>query len=175
MKPTAKKLQCDIFAFDPESERLFLTMMMFSFYKASVKSLKRVLGKLNSQRSTSASAPVEASSESAEVDHPVDNTMMPGTAVSRLSTDTQQVPVRATRAPSLEHHDPQPKTPIGVTTGTEDGPRVLQKIRKMLTYVLEIPMGGIFMDSVLADLGIDSVLAIELFTEMREYFNAIVS
>lgn len=174
MRPAPKTLQCDIFVFDPESERLVLTIMEISLQKSSVRSLKRVLGKLNSHKSTAVRAPVKASSERAKADLPVENTT-PAITVSRLTVQTQKMPNGMARTAPTEQQEPQPKKPNGVAMTTKSGPKSLQKIQEMLSDVLEIPPEDISPDSVLADLGIDSLPATELFTEMKIRFNATVS
>lgn len=174
VRPAPKKLQCDIFVFDHDSGRLVLTMMACSFQKASVKSLKKVLGKLNSQKPAALSAAVKASSERSEADLTVDNNT-PATAVSQLTFQAKKVPNGMPETgPTVQQHS-QLKKPNGVAVMSEGGPKSLQKIREMLSDVLEIPLGEISPNSVLADLGVDSLLATELFTEMRARLNATVS
>ncbi|KAI0134029.1 Alpha/Beta hydrolase protein [Xylariales sp. AK1849] len=148
-KPAPKKLQCDIFVFDPESGDLVLTIMAISFQKSSIKSLTRVLGRLNSNKHRIKAAPEERSPDRVRVNIAYETPYVVTTAVEE--------PPKGTEATVVDH------------SGS------LQPTRRMLSDVLEIPVEEILPESDLADLGIDSLMATELFTEMRKRFNSLLS
>lgn len=175
-RPLPKKLQCDVFVFDPQSKNLVLIMMACSFQKASVKSLKRVLAKLNGQPVATMSAPAEAQFENVPVARPIDNIKpLPMAATLSTSLSTKQTSDGTTITAPTAQQSTQQGIPKTVATRSESGPDTLQKVQKMLSDVLEISLGEVSPAALLADLGVDSLLATELFTEIRQRFNVTVA
>ena len=171
-KPSPKKLQCDIFVFEPESGQLVLTIMAISFQKLSIKSLTKTLGRLNSlNKSPTPDAPVTAISSRKETDFSAYSTthaaithqsMEP--APSGESTDTVMAHPPVQEVLSSEKTD---------TTGISSGG--LQEVKQMLSDIIEIPIEEILQDSALEDLGIDSLLVTEIFAELKQRFNISLS
>jgi acyl carrier protein len=168
-----KKLYCDIFVFDPESGHLVLTIMAISFQKASIKSLTRILGRLNSLKipvqaveSPGKVAPTITSSDRVQANPPAfDNTHY-----RHPPWIQPEHPKTAITARHLQKEIPEQ---IIDTTVNNSGS--LQQTKEMLSDVLEIPPRDISSKSVLEDLGIDSLLATELFTEISKRFKISVS
>ena len=168
-KPSPKKLQCDIFVFEPVSGQLVLTIMAISFQKLAIKSLAKSLGRLNSLNKT----PIQDS---------------PGKSISGLiNTDcaasspphatienqpTQQEPFsESTQAhPAIQNEPPNKNSS---TPGSGSG--ALLKVKQMLSDIIEIPIGEISPDSALESLGIDSLLVTEIFAEVRRRFDVSLS
>ncbi|KAK4155038.1 hypothetical protein C8A00DRAFT_13874 [Chaetomidium leptoderma] len=141
-RPSPKTLRCDIFVLDPDSNQLVLTIMAISFQKTSIRSLTKVLGKLNSRKTGALPPPVPA----------------------QTRTETP-----AAWAPQQQHLAQQQQ----VEAKTDD--TTLQKVKEMLAEVIEIPAQNISADATLEGLGIDSLLATELFTEIGKRFKVAVS
>lgn len=168
-RPSPKKLQCDIFVFEPESGDLVLTIMAISFQKLSIKSLTKTLGRLNSHdKSSIPDAPVEGISNLIDTDFPTYSTPH-STTVHQL---TQQEPFTEST---------QARTPVRNVPANEDsrtpasGSVTLQRVKQMLSDIIEIPMGEISSDSALESLGIDSLLVTEIFAEVRQRFKTSLS
>jgi acyl carrier protein/malonyl CoA-acyl carrier protein transacylase len=156
--PTPKHLKCNIFVFEPQTGDIVLTIMSIEFQKVSIKSLKKVLGKLNSQKSPSNENPVV----------PIE--------IRHRRTETAVVASDPTKSAIV----PQPEqvaTVARATTAisTVDGPGSLQKVKEMLRDILEIPINEITPDGSLEALGVDSLLATELFSEINSRFGISIS
>ncbi|KAI0531600.1 hypothetical protein GGR58DRAFT_508326 [Xylaria digitata] len=162
-KPALKTLQCDIFVFD-EAGRLVLTIMSISFQKTSIKSLIRILGRLNSTKKSAA--------ERAAVPFPADDVTAARTAVYH-NLHENKVEASAT-IPQQREEDVEKVAQI-TTAAPHQQDRSLDLARKMLSDVLEIPVDEIRPEGPLEDLGVDSLLATELFTEMSKRFNVTLS
>ncbi|RDA88879.1 hypothetical protein CP532_5399 [Ophiocordyceps camponoti-leonardi (nom. inval.)] len=152
-RPSPKTLLCDVFVFEPESGHLVVTIMSITFQKTSIRSLRRVLGRLNSSKSGVDSAPA--------IEYDGD---------TRRESTTKHIMEYAT---DDNHQSSQEKAIM--TTAETSKSQPLHKTKKMLSDVLEIPPEDISPDSSLEDLGIDSLVATELFTEMSKRFNVVVS
>jgi acyl carrier protein len=173
-RPAPKKLHCDIFVFDPESGHLVLTIMAISFQKASIRSLTRILGKLNSLKTPvqAVKSPVQvvpayARSDRVETDFPAYGT-------THDQNDPRWVQPTHPRT-AIAPQRLQKELPEQTTDTTVNRSGSLQQTRKMLSDVLEIPPEEISPESILEDLGIDSLLATELFTEISKRFKVSVS
>ncbi|KAL7929919.1 hypothetical protein V8C35DRAFT_314154, partial [Trichoderma chlorosporum] len=173
-RPAPKKLQCNIFIFDPESGHLILTIRAISFQKTSIKSLTKVLGKLNSRNIAlhdSARAPTNAPvSFEATKASPV--RWEADLSASRTVTHAPvAAPPRQPEPPRKQVQMPT-AAPDVAQNRAED---MTQKVKEMLSDVLEIPADEIPLESPLEDLGIDSLLATEVFAEISKRFKVSVS
>ena len=171
-KPSPKKLQCDIFVFEPESGQLVLTIMAISFQKLSIKSLTKTLGRLNSlNKSLIQDAPVTGISSRMEKDFSAYSITQ--------STITHQPPEPAPSSESthavVAHPQVQKVLPTQTTDTTGVSSGGLQEVKQMLRDIIEIPIEEISPDSALEDLGIDSLLVTEIFAEVKQRFNTSLS
>ncbi|KAE8148647.1 hypothetical protein BDV25DRAFT_141606 [Aspergillus avenaceus] len=150
--PAPKRLTCNIFVFDPDTQDIVLTILSIEFQKVSIKSLKKVLGRLNSVTS-----PTEGSIKP----------HIPAQASLGRAEKTLQTPV------------PTPPVALHQSLQSEGnaakGFLRLQQIREMLRDVLDIPLDEVTPDTVLEDLGVDSLLATELYTEISKRFGVSIS
>lgn len=140
--PDPNRLVCNIFVFEPETQDIVLIISSIEFQKVSIRSLKKVLARLNDM-----SAPVQ---NAAALNKPPKEAAFAAPARTLV-----------------------PTAPLAVQTdyNTTGNTPWLQRVRKMLQDVLDIPLDDITPDSVLEDLGVDSLLATELFTEMHRRFS----
>lgn len=171
-KPTPKKLQCDIFVFEPESRQLVLTIMAISFQKLSIKSLTKTLGRLNGLNKTPAQdIPTKAISKHRDTDFSDYDATLP-TVVHR----SVQQELSTESSTAITAHSPVQKVPPSktiATTNTSSGP--LPKVTQMLSDIIEISIEDISPDSALDTLGIDSLLVTEIFAEVNQRFKISLS
>ncbi|RYP63076.1 hypothetical protein DL770_009464 [Monosporascus sp. CRB-9-2] len=165
-RPSSKSLRCDIFVFDPQSGDLVLTIMSISFQKTSIKSLTKVLGKLNSRKTPIQTTSAKTDSARLEVNMP---------AVDVTPAVVPRVTAEPTGPPGMVRQPALMDSPHVKADVTKKPPGLLQETKEMLSEVLDIPSEEISLDAILEDLGIDSLLATELFTEMRKRFNVTIS
>ncbi|KAF3481903.1 uncharacterized protein GIQ15_04662 [Arthroderma uncinatum] len=166
--PTPKRLKCNIFAFEPETGDIVLTIMSIEFQKVSIKSLRKVLGKLNSQP-----APIQKSAiqttpiQTAPVQYAPTNVSSNHTGTTFVSN--------ATVAPAPTSRQTPTQIPSGSADTTGNHLGSLQKVKEMLKDILEIPLEEITTNAALEDLGVDSLLATELFSEINKRFGLSIS
>jgi acyl carrier protein len=150
--PASRRLTCDLFVLEPETQDIVLTILSIEFQKVSIKSLKKVLGILNSD-----APPVQ-------------------------SSRVQCIPAKENfcrTGATLEASAPTPRAAVRQSAqlkgSTSRDLLGLQNINEMLRDVLHIPLDDITHDTVLEDLGVDSLLATGLFTEMNKRFGVSIS
>jgi acyl carrier protein len=171
-KPTPKKLQCDIFVFEPESGQLVLTIMAISFQKLSIKSLTKTLGRLNGLNKT----PVQDTPTKAISSHIDTDFSAYGTTHATVVHQSVQQELSTESAHAVAAHSPVQKVPPSetvTTTGISSGS--LQKVMQMLSDIIEISVEEISPDSALEILGIDSLLVTEIFAEVNQRFKISLS
>nr|AGI60155.1 type I polyketide synthase PKS2 [Dolichousnea longissima] len=152
-RTSPKRLQCDIFVLEPQSDEIVLTIMSIEFQKVSIKSLSKILSRLNSPKNPVHDSAPNASSDGIQTDRPSHE-------IGQAATVRQQV------------ENEQPNR----TTDTIENPsESLQKVKEMLNDILEIPLEDISSGSILEDLNIDSLLATEIFTELSTRFKVSIS
>ena len=156
-KPSPKRLQCDIFAFEPESGHLVFNITSIAFQKVSIKSLSKILGRLNSNKVSVQDVATKAP---------------PNTSSDHTETKFQAYHTSHT---ATTHQPMQKQLPDKRTEATSNRSEALQKTKEMLGDVLEISLQEIFPDSILEGLGIDSLLAVEIFAEINKRFNISIS
>lgn len=147
----------DILVFDPRSGALVLTLVGARFSSISFKSLGKKLSRLNGIHN-----PLETSTNS--------NTLEPRHVQEEPSHELTYI-----ENPSGQD---TPNTVGGVPSSEEDqGDQVqlLERVREMLSEVVEIPIGDIQLNSALADLGVDSLMITEVTSELKKRFNAPIS
>ncbi|KAL8831677.1 MAG: hypothetical protein Q9191_000722 [Dirinaria sp. TL-2023a] len=168
-KPSPKKLQCNIFVFEPGSGDLVLAIMAISFQKLSIKSLTKTLGRLNSQNKTSIrDAPIEGMSNLIDTD--LSKSSTPQCTILRQLT--QQGPF----SENIQAHPPVQNVPLNEDSRVPDSNSVtLQKVKQMLSDIIEIPTMEISSDSALESLNIDSLLVTEIFAEVHQRFQISLS
>ncbi|RCI12619.1 hypothetical protein L249_0310 [Ophiocordyceps polyrhachis-furcata BCC 54312] len=207
-RPSPKTLRCNVFVLEPESGHVVVTIMSISFQKTSIRSLRRVLGKLNSRAREGTCIDYEhfitshdgqhqhqyhrhhqhhqhqhyqhhqhqqhqyhqyhQHQQQYQQQHHHDHHQQQHQQQQHHHHDHHQQ--------QQHHHDHhQPSQDKTATAETDDNQANLQRTKKMLSDVLEIPPQDISSDSSLEHLGIDSLVATELFVEMRKRFNVVVS
>ncbi|KAL7940701.1 hypothetical protein V8C42DRAFT_361770 [Trichoderma barbatum] len=173
-RPAPKKLRCNIFVFDAESGHLVLTIMAISFQKTSIKSLTKVLGKMNSRKAPlqdSIRAPINALVSAEATDA---SPVRWEADLSAGRTRTHAPDAALSRQPELPRKEVQMPT-AATDVAQNRAEDSTQKVKEMLSDVLEIPLEEIPLGSSLEDLGIDSLLATEVFTEISKRFKMSVS
>jgi len=171
-KPSPKKLQCDIFVFEPESGQLVLTIMAISFQKLSIKSLTKTLGRLNNlNKAPVQDAPGKAISSRVETDLSAYSTIHDAIIYQPMQQEPSRESTHAVVAPPpVEKVLPSETVP---TSGIGSG--AMQKVKQMLSDIIEIPIEEISPDSDLGGLGIDSLLVTEIFAEVNQRFKVSLS
>lgn len=144
----------DVFVLEPESGDLVLTLMGAKFTRLPFKSLSRTLSKLNGfdQQDSSIEGNEKIKSD------PVSGDMY-----------AQQDDIRN----PTENSDSEASTIV--SSGESDQDQVLEKLQEMLSEVLELPIDDVQPDSVLDDLGIDSLMVTEVISEIKSRFSTIIS
>lgn len=166
-KPTPKKLQCNIFVFEPESGELVLTIMEISFLKLSIKSLTKTLGRLDSLNKTPVKdAPAKGVTGHIETDFSASST--PHAAIT--PQPIQPEPFSESIHTVVAHPPAQKVLPSQTVDTTDIKSESLQKVKQMLSDIIEIPVEEIMPDSALKSLGVDSLLVTEIFAEVNQRF-----
>ncbi|KAM5443073.1 Type I Iterative PKS [Microsporum ferrugineum] len=164
--PSPKRLKCNIFIIEPDTGDLVLTIMSIEFQMVSTKSLRKVLGKLNNQPASMQSG----SNQKVTVKKaPI---QLDSTEYNSDQADKKQIstPILPTVIPS-----PVPQLLHGASEKPQRSLGPLYDVKDMLKDILEIPVEEIKTDSTLEDLGVDSLLATELFSEINKRFGLSVS
>jgi acyl transferase domain-containing protein/acyl carrier protein len=141
-----KRLSCDTFIFEQDSGELVSIVMATEFQKVSTKSLTKILSRLNATK-------------------PSQNAPRYNPAHTEMDPSIYQIQPPAVQQPQIKEHEP-----IKTTVTANDYQESIQEIKKVLGHILEIPLTEIAPDSVLEDLGIDSLLVTEIFAEMNTRF-----
>lgn len=144
----------DIFVIDPESGNLVLALMGTKFTRLPLKSLSRTLSKLDNN--------VQQDTFLAN-DHKIARDQ-------RLDLD--DAPIDGITTP-LENHDSETRTMI--SSGQSDQDQVFTELQEMLSEVLEVPVDDVQPNSALDDLGIDSLMATEVISEIKGRFGTVIS
>ncbi|KAK4194359.1 hypothetical protein QBC40DRAFT_238747 [Triangularia verruculosa] len=144
----------DILVYDTATDGLVAAIMGATFRSVSLKSLERILSRLNGLPSSASSRPPSPPKQSIQSNHP-----------AGLKT--------ATRSITPAHHQvlKQPvatNSPAPVFAETED-------INQMLCSIIEMPADEITPTSTLSELGIDSLLASDVLAEITKLFGVKVS
>ncbi|RMD44083.1 hypothetical protein DV735_g971, partial [Chaetothyriales sp. CBS 134920] len=151
----------DIFVYDSNSGDLVVALLGANFRSVPFKSLVRTLARLNTvsttTRDTDSRQPTPLSSSLDDED------MIPTTTESSSSRQSAIIPL-SNGGRSHETTD-EPSRPN----------KVLQLVREMLSNIMEIPIEDIEASSELDALGIDSLLASEVLTEVQTRFNVTIT
>lgn len=167
--PSPKRLTCNIFVFEPATGDIVLTIMSIEFQKVSIKSLKKVLGKLNSQAKSTTVGKTDPSNATS---------VLRSLPIQEARTEKHSGPPRthlAAPVVSVPEDTNQPLERTGAAKATKILLRSLQRVKEMLRDVLEVPLEEIRSESGLEELGVDSLLATELFSEVSKRFGVSVS
>jgi acyl carrier protein len=146
-----RELVNDIFVFDTISKKLVFLGLGAHFTRVSISSLTKVLSRANngmgnvSQEITQAARLPEAPNAAA-----VDPVVVP----------TKKLRIKSKSKSRTRSHRPS----IG------SAPSVAPDVRKVLAKVAEIPESDVKDDSTLDDLGIDSLMIMEVLTEVQNFF-----
>lgn len=136
------ELTCDVFAIDPQSKRLVLTFMSAKFKSVSIRSLRRLLSRLNTSSSVDSGPPKETIA-----------------TASPNRIETHQGPsIQKERAEAVHHSE-------------SDGAARLREVQEMLSELIEIPLDELQPSSSLDDVGIDSLMITEVMSEIKKRFH----
>ena len=144
----------DIFVLDSDSGNLVLTLMGAVFTSVPLKSLSKILSKLNGFQQL--------------------NPVSPGTGQTEMAGQryTQPDGLKASRRQNASDGDSI------VPNGGEaqgDQTRLMERVQDMLGEVMEIPTSEIQPGSALSDLGVDSLMITEVLSEIKQRFNVAIS
>jgi acyl carrier protein len=146
-----RELVNDIFVFDTISKKLVFLGLGAHFTRVSISSLTKVLSRANNGvqnvgHVTSADARLQASS-------------------SPVVVEPVAAPTKKPRVKSKASSRTRSRRPSNGSTST-----VAPDVRKVLAKVAEVPESDIKDDSTLDDLGIDSLMIMEVLTEVQNFF-----
>ncbi|KAL5341117.1 hypothetical protein BJX70DRAFT_406414 [Aspergillus crustosus] len=139
---TDRTLSNDILVYDAESSELMVMFIGATFHSIAIKSLAKVLAKLNST--------IEEASG-------VDSRAVNGHTPARV--------ISAPTVPSISVIEQSPQASSSMSPG-----KTVNEIRELLSSVLEVPVGDILPNSTLVDIGIDSLLSTEIINEITKHF-----
>ena len=144
----------DIFVLEPESEELVLILMGAKFTKLPLKSLSRTLSKLDDISQHHALASAKKGLEA--------------TPASEGTLEQQN----SAKTPARQGHH----TASGVAPSIQsDQSQILEKLRLMLSEVLEVSVDDIQPNSALNSLGVDSLMRTEVIGEIKGRFGVGIS
>jgi acyl carrier protein/malonyl CoA-acyl carrier protein transacylase len=173
-KPTPKTLTCDIFVLDPQSAIAFIVRSI-SFQKVSVRSLTKILGKLNIRETALRDGTGNAIS-SDQGTYGVAKTEAVTKHGIRPSHETLTAQKPERLLPKHNAFNALGAKSINTTTSMSS-PSIapMSKVVEMLQDILEVPAEAIKPSSKLEDLGFDSLIATELLHETRQRFTITIS
>ncbi|KAK6217920.1 hypothetical protein LQW54_003208 [Pestalotiopsis sp. IQ-011] len=153
----------DIFVYDETSHTLVVGIMGATFKSVSSKAVARSLSRLGTQRPATPElldAKIHAAS-------PQDSdsgyqTSTPSTPPKNVAS--QQSPISQSIDLNTAHQQDD-----------DSRPEVLHLLRKMLSDIIEIPLGEVLPTSKLDDLGVDSLLVTEVAAEVEKRFSVAIS
>ncbi|KAH8886520.1 ketoacyl-synt-domain-containing protein [Thozetella sp. PMI_491] len=145
----------DIFVFDPELNELVLSVMGATFRSVPFKAVARNLRRLN----TLAIAPAVPSSSS----------------LTEHDTEDPGYQSLTPRTPTLRPQQPASTPAATPSLGEAKSGQLSQKVRQMLSDIIEIPMPEIPPTARFVDLGIDSLLVTEVLGEIQKSFTVTIS
>ena len=145
-----KKIMNDIFVFDMDSKRLVLMILGAQFTRVAIKSLVKLLSSAN-----------QAKAGDEREAHDVETARL--TPVHILP---EGKPVLLATADPSSKSKPKPKLNPAASASAD----VDRDVRIVLNKVSEVPIAEIKDDSTLDDLGIDSLMIMEVLTEVQSFF-----
>ncbi|KAL4882675.1 hypothetical protein BJY04DRAFT_217168 [Aspergillus karnatakaensis] len=146
-----KTLSNDILVYDAESGELMVMFIGATFRSTSMNSLAKILSKLNTNAQD---APLVASNRAIH-----GSTQAPPDSPGFIST----TPASQLIAGTNQHESV-------VSVG-----KSVMKVRELLSSILEIPISEILGESILVEIGIDSLLSAEILTEISKHFAITIS
>ncbi|KAL8651541.1 MAG: hypothetical protein Q9210_003192, partial [Variospora velana] len=147
----------DIFVLDSETGELVLTILGAKFTSLPLKSLSKTLSKLNASQEH---APLHEHTERKDAGH--------------IQQDEQQQPDDTQTLVDEDDTGSCDTASVSEDDDTDQG-HVLTKLQAMLSEVLEVPVDDVQPDAGLADLGIDSLMATEVMSEIKGRFAVDIS
>lgn len=148
------KVVNDVFVLESQSGDLVLTLMGAEFTRLPLKSLSRTLSKLNNYDQQDISINQKGgigNCPTSDVGYAQQNG--PGTPSGNGDSETSTI----------------------VSSGQSAQEQILRKLQEMLSEVLEIPIDTIQSESALDDLGIDSLMATEVISEIQTRLGIVIS
>ncbi len=152
----AKGLVNDIFVFDPVRKTLVMTILGVRFTKVVITSLRKGLARAN---------PVQALAVSGD-----DNTP---NLDSHCKSLQEPKPGANADTPFAEAAE-KPRSEVSTSLRSADQQKLRLAVKQLLHEVADVPIGDIAEESSLEELGIDSLMATELLTEIKETFGVII-
>lgn len=146
----------DIFVLDSDSEELVLTIMDAQFVGVPFQTLSTTLSRLDGAQQYKRPDETERKKQLATVEDSVDTPHMMDSGQSQHA--------------SYEKIDA-----FGSKDSQHDQAQTVEKVQRMFNEILEIPTSEIQPDSVLGDLGVDSLMITEVLGEIKQGFNVSIS
>ncbi|KAH8691174.1 hypothetical protein BGW36DRAFT_438695 [Talaromyces proteolyticus] len=143
-----KVFSCDVFALDTESGDLGLVLVSTEFQKVSIKSLTAALARCNGSKSHLKSPSIRER--------------------TALSSGTNQHIITHHHEADMLNFERGAITPANEPEG-------IKNIREILCNILGIPFNEILPQSRMSDLGVDSLVAMEILAEIRIKFGTMIS
>jgi SAM-dependent methyltransferase/acyl carrier protein len=147
----------DIFVYDSNSKSLVLTMLGVMFRSVPFESVVKSLARLNN---------VNGSARKVETTNDPDDSgyqlVMPS---PKPEEDCWPNGIKDNLTELSEPIQPRP---VG---GSANSSQTVQKVREMLSEIMEIPINEIVLASKMEELGIDSLLATEVIGEIKKQFD----
>lgn len=140
------ELTCDVFAIDPRSGKLVLTFMSAKFKSVSIRSLRRLLSRLNTSSSVEPGPSKVNSTTTATASRSVDQT-------------------EARQQPSIQEEKAKPSQDSGPNAAAK-----LREVQETLSELIGIPIEELQPSSSLDDVGIDSLMITEVVSEIKKRF-----
>jgi malonyl CoA-acyl carrier protein transacylase len=151
-KSSDKTLVNDIFVFDPQTGDLLIVFLGAIFQSVSLKSLARTLSKLNGTFSPNSSQ----SSGKVVIEQSLKAKPEYEAAMTKVTSNVQDT--------------------VHVNGTSYSSPsETLQKLRQLLSKVIEIPIEDVQPTATLAEVGIDSLMSTDVLNEIKAQFNVEIS
>ncbi|KID83470.1 Beta-ketoacyl synthase [Metarhizium guizhouense ARSEF 977] len=149
--PSEKAILSDIFAFDAKTNDLVEVITGISYVKVSRASMSKVLSRLTPGLLSAAARTEPSSTMSGSI---------PATNVDNARPENGHAPVSRTQEPGTSSKAAKKSASSGIAS----------QLRKIISELSGVEEGEIQADSALADLGIDSLLGMELAHEVDSAF-----
>ncbi len=149
-----KEVTNDIFVFDSTSRKLVFIILGARFMRVIMSSLAKVLSRANSALSKGQTAPVKD----------------PGPVDKLQSVSVQPNESTVYKDIKSETNQKQPEDGTLTDSQKSEGLGIERELRNLLSKITDVPVDAFRDDSTMEDLGIDSLMVMEITTEIRQVF-----
>ncbi|KAI0204033.1 hypothetical protein F4808DRAFT_475527, partial [Astrocystis sublimbata] len=163
-------LKNNIFVYDPTSQSLVLAIIGATFRSVPIKSLTRTLSKLGGVQPKS----MHHSSRQ-DVGFAQDSAYQSSATPSTSDRDDASSQIDEVPSPGMMTPDRSANTKARVSRADGDSALGLQNLAQVISNILEIPINEVKPGSTMDELGIDSLVATELLSDLQKAFNVSVS